>query len=211
MALALPGLSIDQFIEKVFCSSVQKIGRSFSFLVERSTSIRQPSVSEYSLSFTDRMDADHRSVNECSFMDPGLTIGHFLNTIQTLDIFCRSRRQFCRAVTYWFYWRFLNLSFSLDIFCLCNFYAKISQKIFCPKSSMISICYRFFILVQVLAQGMQCIMANMNKTSDLSETRLATDNRPRSMFNEAQIDIRFHTPRNLWKRPAWRRKSETGE
>jgi hypothetical protein len=52
MALVPPGLSIDQFIEKMFCSFVQKIGRSFSFLIEHSTSIRRPSVSEYSLSFT---------------------------------------------------------------------------------------------------------------------------------------------------------------
>ena len=125
-----------------------------------------------------RMDADHRSVNECSFMDPGLTIGHFLNTIQTLDIFCRSRRQFCRAVTYWFYWGFLNLSFSLDIFCLCNFYAKISQKIFCPKSSIISICYRFFILARILAQAMQYTQTNMTKTIRLRMGRLATGNMP---------------------------------
>jgi len=52
MALAPPGLSIDQFTEKMFCSFVQKIGRSFSFLIEHSTSNRRPSVSEYSLSFT---------------------------------------------------------------------------------------------------------------------------------------------------------------
>ena len=108
MALAPPVCQSTSSPKKMFCSSVQKIGRSFSFLVERSTSIRQPSVSEYSLSFADRMDADHRSVNECSFMDPGLTIGHFLNTIQTLDIFCRSRRQFCRSVTCCFYSGFSN-------------------------------------------------------------------------------------------------------
>ena len=40
-----------------------------------------------------------------------MTISHFLNVIQTLDIFCRSHRQFCRAVTYWFCWGFLNLPF----------------------------------------------------------------------------------------------------
>jgi hypothetical protein len=76
---------------------------------------------------------------------------------------------------------------------------------------MKSIGYKIFTVPYILARAVQYHNMNANKTFHLWEDRLVTGNKPCSMFNEAQIDIRFHTPRNLWKRLAWRRDSETGE
>ena len=137
----------------------------------------------------------------CGFV----TVGQFLNTAQSFDNFCQTLDIFVQCLTYWFHWGFSFLSNLARHLLPVQISYQNSPKIFFRQNLNNFNRLQKFSRGSDFGTGHAITYTEHDETSHLWVARLATGNTPRSEFDGAVFDIRFHTPRNLWKRLAARR------
>ena len=141
-----------------------------------------------------------------------VTVGQFMNTSQSFDNFCQTLDIFVQCLTYWFHWGFSFLSNLARHLLPVQISYQNSPKIFFRQK------LNNFNKLQKFSRGSDFGTRRAITYTEHDENLPFTggvgigrpDIIPRR-FNEAQIDIGFHTPRNLWKPNARWRNSETGD